>query len=151
MNYSLQDNLDAELVRGTAPHFHQTDLVLTQRRTAWRGKVPSACTVRNLSFHQSSQQSFFLIHSIPPCYDRIIPSIQLLLHTCSLNIRRAGNIPLAFYGPYLLIVVTLLSIPFRIYPEILSLNQSFLNTLCNKNPKADSYELLIFYSNLVLD
>lgn len=115
------------------------------------GKIPSACTARNLSFHQSSQWPSFLIHSIPPCHGSMIPSVQLLLCTCSLNIWRAGNPPLAFYGPYLLIVVIFLSICFRIYPEILSLNQSLLNTSCSKNPKEDSSELLIFYSNPVLD
>lgn len=86
--------------------------------------------------------------------DLLYPSLSWQNYTfrsCSLNTWRAGNPPLACYGPCLLIIVTFQSIPFGIYPEILSLNQSLLNTSCSKNSKADSSELLIVYLNLVLD
>lgn len=145
-NYSLQENLTAEFVRGY--------LVLTQGRSGWRKKESHSCgtspSARNLPLAKAVM--ILVLSRLYPCLPQqnytlhtVTPAYLLTKHT------KRRNRPLAFYSPHLQITVIFLSIPLKIYPEIFSVNQPTLNTSYSKNMKAVSSDILIVYSNPVLD
>lgn len=129
------------------PCAHTGKKWLERKKSPSCGTSPSA---RNLPLAKAVM--ILVLSWLYPC----LPQQNCTLHTVTpayllIKHMKRRNRPLAFYSPHLRITVIFLSILLKIYPEIFSVNQPTLNTSYIKNMKAVSSDILIVYSNPVLD